>query len=93
MVTNLTNARSQITAVQWLTAYYPMGKTSTTSCLNVPGKLAWMLMELPAPLLLVYTMTGLRATLPPPPKENLILAGIYVCLPPSQLPTLLIPNR
>ncbi|KFX88972.1 hypothetical protein V490_07297 [Pseudogymnoascus sp. VKM F-3557] len=67
-----------ITAVQWLTAYYPMGKTSTTSCLNVPGKLAWMLMELPAPFLLVYTMTGLRATLPPPPKENLILAGIYV---------------
>ncbi|KAL5345945.1 hypothetical protein ACLOAV_008975 [Pseudogymnoascus australis] len=55
-----------------------MGKTSTTSCLNIPGKLAWVLMELPAPLLLVYTMTGLRATLPPPPKENLILAGIYV---------------
>ncbi|KFY19079.1 hypothetical protein V493_08161 [Pseudogymnoascus sp. VKM F-4281 (FW-2241)] len=67
-----------ITAVQWLTAYYPMGKTSTTSCLNIPGKLAWVLMELPAPLLLVYTMTGLRATLPPPPGENLILAGIYV---------------
>ncbi|KFY56603.1 hypothetical protein V496_06673 [Pseudogymnoascus sp. VKM F-4515 (FW-2607)] len=67
-----------ITAVQWLTAYYPMGKTSTTSCLNIPGKLAWMLMELPAPLLLVYTMAGLRDTLPPPPKENLSLAGIYV---------------
>lgn len=59
-----------------------MGKTSTTSCLNIPGKLAWVLMELPAPLLLVYTMSGLRDTLPPPPKENLILAGIYVCLPP-----------
>lgn len=59
-----------------------MGKTSTASCLNIPGKLAWVLMELPAPLLLVYTMTGLRATLPPPPTENLILAGIYVRLPP-----------
>ncbi|OBT84734.1 hypothetical protein VE02_06304 [Pseudogymnoascus sp. 03VT05] len=67
-----------ITAVQWLTTYYPMGKTSTASCLNIPGKLAWMLMEIPAPLLLVYTMAGLRATFPPPPRENLILAGIYV---------------
>lgn len=60
-----------------------MGKTSTTSCLNIPGKLAWVLMELPAPLLLVYTMTGLRATLPPPPGENLILAGFYVRVAPS----------
>lgn len=69
-----------------------MGKTSTTSCLNIPGKLAWMLMELPAPLLLVYTMAGLRDTLPPPPKENLILAGIYVCLSPPAAPFLLTPN-
>ena len=79
-----TNAQCQITAVQWLTAYYPMGKTSTTSCFNIPGKLAWMLMELPAPFLLVYTMTGLRATLPPPPRENLVLAGIYVRHLPNQ---------
>ncbi|KFZ03459.1 hypothetical protein V502_10928 [Pseudogymnoascus sp. VKM F-4520 (FW-2644)] len=76
-----------LTAVQWLTAYYPMGKTSTASCLNIPGKLAWVLMELPAPLLLVYTMTGLRATLPPPPTENSILAGIYVRLPPPASPS------
>lgn len=49
-------------------------------------------MELPAPLLLVYTMAGVRDTLPPPPQENLILAGIYVCLPPPASPFLLTPN-
>jgi 3-oxo-5-alpha-steroid 4-dehydrogenase 1 len=85
VTTNSANAQWQITAVQWLTAYYPMGKTSTNSCLNIPGKLAWILMELPAPFLLVYTMTGLRAMLPPPPRENLVLAGIYVCHLPYQL--------
>lgn len=73
---------AQVTALQWLTSYYPMGKTSTTSRLNIPGKTGWVLMELPAPLLLVYTMAALRATLPPPPGENLVLAGVFVRSPP-----------
>ena len=70
----------QVTAIQWLTPWYPMGKTATSSHLNIPGKLAWMLMELPAPLLMLYTMTSLRPSLPSTPTENVVLAGVYVRL-------------
>ena len=57
-----------------------MGKTSTLSRLNVPGKVGWMIMELPGPLLLGYTMLTLPAELGSKslPWENWVLAGIFV---------------
>ena len=57
-----------------------MGKTSTVSRLNVPGKIGWMIMELPGPLLLGYTMLTLPAELglKSLPWENWVLAGIFV---------------
>lgn len=36
--------------------WYPMGKTSYESILNVPGKPAWILMELVSPLTMLYTV-------------------------------------
>lgn len=57
-----------------------MGKTSTVSRLNVPGKIGWMIMELPGPLLLGYTMLTLPAELglKSLPWENWVLGGIFV---------------
>lgn len=57
-----------------------MGKTSTVSRLNVPGKLAWMIMELPGPFLMAYMMYNLpkELGLTSLPWENLVLAGIFM---------------
>lgn len=56
----------QFTAIQWLTDYYPQGKTSTTSRFNLPGKWAWFLMESPGFLTVLYCMFAI------PERENLI---------------------
>ncbi|KAF2399075.1 3-oxo-5-alpha-steroid 4-dehydrogenase-like protein [Trichodelitschia bisporula] len=67
------------TTVQWLTTWYPMGKTSVVSRLNIPGKWAWATMETPGFCLLLYNMY----TLPPSlgitslPKENWVMAGMF----------------
>jgi 3-oxo-5-alpha-steroid 4-dehydrogenase 1 len=60
-----------------------MGKTSLPSVLNLPGKPAWMLMELPGPLILIYTFLTLPPTVGIPsflslPTENLVLAGLFL---------------
>lgn len=57
-----------------------MGKTSTVSRLNVPGKIGWMIMELPGPLLLGYIMLTLPTELGLEylPWENWVLGVIFV---------------
>ncbi|KAH9839632.1 3-oxo-5-alpha-steroid 4-dehydrogenase like protein [Teratosphaeria destructans] len=57
-----------LTATQWLTDFYPQGKTSIDSRLNLPGKWAWFLMEIPGLLTLLYCMLAI------PPREH--LAGL-----------------
>ncbi|EME44749.1 hypothetical protein DOTSEDRAFT_130290 [Dothistroma septosporum NZE10] len=54
------------TAVQWLTDYYPQGKTSNDSKFNLPGKWAWFLMESPGFITVLYCMFAI------PERENLI---------------------
>lgn len=34
----------QFAAIQWVTDFYPAGKTSIDSKFNIPGKTAWFLM-------------------------------------------------
>lgn len=59
-----------------------MGKTSEASVLNIPGRIAWMAMECPGFLTLLYIMR----TLPPEhgmhltdlPWQNQVLAGLFV---------------
>lgn len=75
-----------------------MGKTSQASCLNVPGKIGWIIMETPGPVLLLYTMLTLPAEmgLDSLPWENWFLASIFVrALPffPSENPLGITPPR
>lgn len=60
-----------------------MGKTSVDSVFNLPGRIAWLTMEAPGFLTLLYIMK----TLPPLygiddlPWQNRVLAGLFVCHP------------
>ncbi|KAL3427720.1 3-oxo-5-alpha-steroid 4-dehydrogenase [Phlyctema vagabunda] len=68
-----------ITLIQWLPQIdriYTMGKTSTKSRFNIPGRIGWLTMEIPGPLVLLYIMS----TLPTDalPWENKVMASFYV---------------
>jgi 3-oxo-5-alpha-steroid 4-dehydrogenase 1 len=74
--------------VQWLQLlrllppWYGMGKSSVASRLNLPGRLAWATMEAPGALLLAYIMCTLPAQLGVTlPRENWLMAGVYVSSP------------
>ena len=71
----------QITIALWFTDWWPQGKTSNTSRFNIPGKIGWMTMEVPAFLTLLYIMWALPAELgreEPLPKENWVMASMFV---------------
>merc|ERR1712183_1007568 len=53
-----------LTAAQWLTDFYPQGKTSIDSRLNLPGKWAWAIMESVGPLTVLYCIFFLPSTQP-----------------------------
>lgn len=57
-----------------------MGKTSTTSKLNLPGRMAWMTMESPGFLTLLYIMNTLPARhgITDLPWQNKVLAALFV---------------
>ncbi|KAI9749947.1 MAG: hypothetical protein M1815_002098 [Lichina confinis] len=70
-----------VTVIQWLTDFYPQGKTSIESRFNVPGKIGWVTMEIPGPLTLMYTMWILPPRLEIAqslPWSNWILAGMFL---------------
>ncbi|KAF1810032.1 3-oxo-5-alpha-steroid 4-dehydrogenase [Eremomyces bilateralis CBS 781.70] len=68
------------TCLQWLTDWYPMGKTSITSRFNIPGKVAWTLMEVPGFSTLVYIMFALPKQLGigALPWGNWLMTGLFV---------------
>ncbi len=45
-----------MSAAQWVIDWYPQGKTSNKSKFNLPGKWAWLVMESPGFLTLLYCM-------------------------------------
>ena len=53
----------QFTVLQWMTTWYPMGKTSITSRLNIPGRWGWFTMEVPGFIMLLYIMFTLPGEL------------------------------
>ena len=65
--------------VQWMTDWYPHGKTSVESRFNMPGKIGWLTMESVALLVLGYIMCTLPAetglTLP---TTNWVMAGMFM---------------
>jgi len=78
----------QFTGIQWLTTFYPQGKTSIDSRFNLPGKWAWAIMEAPGFITLLYNMTTLPKELGigSLPWENWTMAGLYVSLAHHSFP-------
>ena len=74
-----TKPETQLTAAQWLTDFYPQGKTSIDSRLNLPGKPAWALMESTGFLTVLYCMLTIPAqtNTGPLPWANWTMAGAY----------------
>ncbi|EKD13676.1 uncharacterized protein L3040_005699 [Drepanopeziza brunnea f. sp. 'multigermtubi'] len=68
-----------VTVFQWIQPWYGAGKTSSVSRLNLPGKIAWMTMETPGMLTLLYIMYTLpeKIGLAELPWENKVMAGLY----------------
>ncbi|UNI24730.1 hypothetical protein JDV02_010455 [Purpureocillium takamizusanense] len=69
-----------LASIQWLVRWYPMGKTSVASRLNLPGRAAWMTMEAPGFLTLLYLMSTMPARhgVEDLPWQNRVLGGLFV---------------
>ncbi|CAK7234421.1 hypothetical protein SEUCBS140593_008936 [Sporothrix eucalyptigena] len=70
-----------IASLQWVISWYGMGKTSVVnSRLNIPGRIAWMTMESPGFLTLLYIMSTLtkEKSITDLPWQNKVLAGLFV---------------
>ncbi|KAL3959549.1 hypothetical protein ACCO45_004666 [Purpureocillium lilacinum] len=69
-----------LASIQWLVRWYPMGKTSVASRLNLPGRVAWMTMEAPGFLTLLYLMSTMpeRHGIDDLPWQNRVLGGLFV---------------
>ncbi|KUI67362.1 hypothetical protein VM1G_03305 [Cytospora mali] len=67
-------------SLQWFISWYGMGKTSTKSKLNLPGRVAWMTMECPGFVTLLYIMNTLPAQhgIADLPWQNKVLAALFV---------------
>lgn len=74
------NTRKQIGSMQWIIKWYGMGKTSVSSVFNLPGRFAWMTMECPGFLTLLYVMNTLpqKAGIDDLPWQNRVLGGLFV---------------
>ncbi|CAK7264265.1 hypothetical protein SEPCBS119000_000900 [Sporothrix epigloea] len=67
-------------STQWATSWYGMGKTSVNSRFNIPGRIAWLTMESPGFLTLLYIMNTLTKEqgITDLPWQNKVLAGLFV---------------
>jgi len=81
ILTRVPLTRHQFTAIQWFTDWYPAGKTSITSRLNLPGKIGWAIMETPGPLMVLYCMLSIPPSLGLTVHDlswtNWTMAGMY----------------
>jgi 3-oxo-5-alpha-steroid 4-dehydrogenase 1 len=70
----------QVTFLQWVIPWYGMGKTSTESMLNLPGKIGWLTMEITGLTTLLYIMFTLpgKIGIEELPWENWCMAGLFV---------------
>ena len=60
-----------------------MGKTATESRFNIPGKIAWAVMETPGYLIVLYCVYVLpeQEGIDRLPLMNWTMAGMFVCSP------------
>ena len=75
----------QLGIYSFFSGWYGMGKTSVTSRLNIPGRIAWMAMEVPGFTTLLYTVATLSKQhgIDDLPWQNRVLAGLFVRPPPT----------
>ncbi|KAK3314530.1 hypothetical protein B0H66DRAFT_576763 [Apodospora peruviana] len=66
--------------LQWVTSWYGMGKTSTASRFNLPGRIGWFTMEAPGFFSLLYTMNTLpnQNGISSLPWQNKVLGALFV---------------
>ncbi|KAH8685597.1 steroid 5 alpha-reductase [Tricladium varicosporioides] len=66
--------------LQWFISWYGAGKTSSDSKYNFPGKIAWITMEVPGFLTVLYIMNTLPGQLGimQLPWENKFMAGLFI---------------
>ncbi|PHH67156.1 hypothetical protein CDD81_2925 [Ophiocordyceps australis] len=71
-------------SLQWVLKWYGMGKTSTASRFNLPGRVAWATMEAPGFVTLLYTMrhTAALRGVTDLPWQNRVLAGLFPSMAP-----------
>ncbi|KAJ6789557.1 hypothetical protein PWT90_09815 [Aphanocladium album] len=69
-----------IGSLQWVIKWYGMGKTSVKSPFNIPGRVAWIGMEAPGFLTLLYIMNTLpqQHGIHDLPWQNRVLGGLFV---------------
>ncbi|CAJ2511300.1 Uu.00g069250.m01.CDS01 [Anthostomella pinea] len=67
-------------SMQWFVSWYGMGKTSVASKLNIPGRIAWMTMEVPGFVTLLYIMSTLPGEhgITDLPWQNKVLGSLFV---------------
>ena len=81
--THSTANHPKMASLQWVLKWYGMGKTSVSSALNLPGRLAWLTMEITGPLVLLTSMNTLPTQLGIAnhdglPWQNKVLSALYV---------------
>lgn len=65
--------------IQLIIDYYPIGRTATpTSRFSLPGRPAWITMELVAPTTLLYTFLGVSSQHPSLPTTHYLLVGMFL---------------
>lgn len=71
---------SQFAALQWVISWYGAGKTSGNSILDLPGRWAWITMEVPGFMTLLYIMKTLPAdlNLAELPWQNKLMGALFV---------------
>ncbi|KAG8406846.1 hypothetical protein J3459_008240 [Metarhizium acridum] len=69
-----------LSLMQLFISWYGMGKTSVHSAFNLPGRVAWMLMEMPGFTTVLYLMNTLPRMhgIDDLPWQNRVLAGLFV---------------
>ena len=79
---SIADTNLKFTIIQWLLDFYPQGKTSITSRLNIPGRIGWATMEAPGFILLLYIMYTLpqQIGLSELPGANWLMASLFVGL-------------
>ncbi|KAJ5711555.1 hypothetical protein N7488_005711 [Penicillium malachiteum] len=64
--------------LQWILSWHPAGKTSMKSSIfNLPGRVAWCIMEITGPVNLIYNFSQASISFFELPAQNQLVASLY----------------